>query len=278
MNALHARTATSVWTLLAVLVLTASASSTARGAEVHQGSPPIELWGLEKRPQVLVIGEYLGTVEYHTADESLSIRWRASSDSPAFALGSQQIPLSYWPTAVVRTSPSQICVAGKRAGGATVIEEFSFGPPIFGPDGFGNNAVAPRVVTKVYDAASAGRDMVAFMFADLSDEDRLFVQFWDSRDVYRLDRRSGALELAYARAPGARAPHARELGLHLGRAFFGNHVDLGFLYGLRLSCSEGSGVLLLIDGNRDGTLDTHLHLTSAQWAAMDLSNAAHYVE
>lgn len=114
-----------------------------------------------------------------------------------------------------------------------------------------------------------------------ADGDGLFVQFWDSKDVYLISKSTGNYKLIAG--PEARSlPVFSEplLGEDWPDSRAANHKTLGYLYAFNNSHFEsGLGVLYLVDddASRDGVIDYVLYMTPQVWDDLDMGLASSYL-
>jgi len=250
-------------------------------ADVYVGEPPPELWGSSKDRVAVSMTGFTGLIRYETSGKTISIEWRQKLSDSVYTThrGVQELALPFWPTDVVRIAPLRFCVAGKKRNGATVIQEFALGHPVLTTDLEGNARVHAPVtsIETIYDEVAEGRDMVTHMFLDLASGTDLFVQFWDSNDVYHLDPATGLLTIAFSAIPLQGTPDTAELAKPFRRSFGGReHATLGFVYGLHSPDQPSLNCLLLVDSDRNGVLDTSMVLTPQEWKDLGMSDGANY--
>lgn len=267
------------------LLATLSAFSVNFNTGVHIGPPPAELYGSDKPLSEVKVGGFRGTIRYMTSEKKILIDWRLidSATNKQVLAGDQEIHFSYWPTEVM-VDGLEIVVAGKRSRGATCIEVITIGPPtVLFPVG-SNSILGPAPILsidEVYAEKTVSRDMVTHMLPQQgANGDGIFVQFWDSRDVYLLLKSTGTYTLV-ATPSTATAPAISQplLDNKMREAFVWDHKTMGYIYGFHSSGFDPSlGVVLLVDDDatRDGVIDSVIHLTNQDWASMGMSDPNNY--
>lgn len=215
--------------------------------------------------------------------ESVRITWKYSSGSDfrcPMATETEELVPGFHPTACELLSPTQLVVAGRTKTGNTRIERWTFDVPRLQRDRTsGLIRLVPRGRTEVvvlYDAQTAGKEIVRGLLRKRGVDGRVFVHFQDSRDLYELDASSAPysmrLVLSKVKEP--------LLGGEFERSYGADHERLGFLYGFsgRIDCAPDAVVpLFLRDSNRDGVLDSHGTLSGEEWGR-DWEDLGGYVE
>ncbi len=267
-----------------VLLLSISGSFQPSPPEIHRGVPPFELWGLNGGSGCRIkFDQNWGVLGYETRNKLIRIDWFQLRSGSVFSqpMGYQNIALTYYPTAIVRSAANKICVAGKRENGFTVIQEFTLEPPTLRADAHGTEALDSKIsgIAGIYDSADISRDMVVHMFRSMSSTPALFVQYWDSKDVYSVNLKTGVVTIQFRATQPSDAPLEERLSGSLSARFGGrDHPLMGYMYGFRFHSRTECGCLLLLDRNRDGILDSSLFLTDQDWAEMNLSDNSIYLD
>ena len=225
--------------------------------EPFRGKPPIEVVlpheGLEGFGWQLTFEMGVRGLFHHEAwDRCVRVLWERGSDG-----GNAEYPTEYLPTTLLAPNRTSLLVAGKRDDGRTVIELWTFDASV----------VPPRPIrTIVYDESRKGRDMVALLVGVPGSDSTCLVQFWDSRDIYRLafDRTPASLRLLASPTPRPGALTVPELTQWFDNVWSGDYVSRGFMYHLGTD-TEGASSLILVDADRDGRLDRYETVDSEQW-------------
>ncbi len=249
-------------------------TATNTASSVHIGVPPVELHFAEP-----TYHQYPGGLEamlrYDVEGKQYSLKWR--HDSGAFAL--QSIALSYYPTAARFLEPGDVCVAGKQRLGATTVEIFGIVPPTVTVDATtGETSLGLQAITKidnVFDERATGKDMVRLMFPSFDTPSIVFVQFWDSLDLYSIDITSSTHSLVASTASQAGILHAPGLGRRYMLVRQYDHVAQGHLY-VMSGVTDSDPILVFADADRDGAIDSEFELTAAQWESQGYQDAANY--
>ena len=260
---------------------------TASAQSVYIGIPPPDLWGIEQGSWRLSFLEISGLIAYTTPGKSIDIKWRyrdPATDNVSLT-ADQHIALSFWPTEVLRLNQNQFLVAGKRGRGATVIQKFTITSPDLAVT-FPLGSLTPEVdlvvptvtsIDEVFSEKLVGLDMVSSMFRMQGSSGSILVQFFDSKDVYKLVLHTGDVALvASPNASGTGIVTTSKLTADFSRTFARDHSQLGYLYGFHAPESSGTGYLFLVDDDRDDDLDSALVLLDSDWHTMGLSDTASY--
>ena len=212
--------------------------------------------------------------------------------------GIQEFSTRYFPTASCVLAEDAIVVAGITTAGETVVERWSLAWPTPMPSPLANQAGVTAVsvalpsragVRRVYSADVVGRryvrNLCALRRASGPPTDCL-VQFYDSNDLYSLNLNTGQATLV-ASAVNASGALGMVPGLqpkNHSAISFGNRTGVGYAYtlrrGMKSSLATGSPtappVVVLVDGNRDGVVDSALQMTAADYAQQGWSNLNNY--
>ncbi|MBL8856967.1 MAG: hypothetical protein JNL28_00465 [Planctomycetes bacterium] len=239
-----------------------------------------------------------GTIGYSMADHSVSFNWAWTADGPKPEQSSVQVEsVTFWPTAAISAGTSRALIAGKRRSGNTVIELWTFAKPIVhrGTLNASGEWVYPEMhidITSrktILEEDTAGRRVVSAMFFNPAPasgaEVSLFALFDDSRDLCRLDfATSGSVSVQrlYAKVSGSGVPEIQSLACDYDSYWSGNHTQHGYVYVLRSGLNEGRNcpLLVLLDRNRDGTIDSDgvLLPDGPTWTSSGLADAVQYLE
>ena len=247
--------------------------------DIHRGPPPPGA-RLEACPSWIQSGAFRGSVRVETAEKQVHISWTKSAPKGSDAADlvcDQSIAVAFWPNAAEVVGERQLLVAGKDLDGDTRIERWDLALPAVSPTVLGEELTPrdPAKVETVYEASTAGKDMVRFLLKNQGKPGRVFVQFYDSKSLYELD---------YAREPYAQRlllDRTSEPNLQQAYAecFRGDHATHGYVYVFASSSSFGRTVpaLVLRDTDRDGALDVHGALTWAAYAEAGLASKENWV-
>lgn len=249
-----------------------SAAATDSGVSI--GIPPRDLWSTGAA-SYRYPANLEAVMRYDTPGKSVSLFWRSVTGVAA----EQQIALDYFPTRAIFLSDGRLCVAGKRGRGATTLDLLEIVPPSRVQDLYtlprNLDASATKSVTTVFEARQVGQDMVRLVNENMTNPDWLFVQFWDSRDLYSLDLTSGAVTLVASPTAQGSAIHAPSLVVDYSVINRRDHIRSGYLYIMALE-SGGAPIVVLVDSDRDGVLDDCLELTAGEWGSQGYGDAANY--
>ena len=263
---------------LAAIPLCASYAAP-QGGGVWQGEPPRDLfWSRELYYRIGHSGSDNTTFGYNTGKKQLVIAWEQLYDSGnKIYTDGGRIPTAFWPTAVAPIDDDEIVIAGKSQRGDTVIQRRRFTQayvleeslPGGGGETYQFFPPQQEQITEVFRENDTNYDMVTGMFpvrvgSHSNPATKIFVQFWSSRDLYELDLSTGA----YSMVLSAAAQPALN-GVY--DAFtVREHVTQGMFYLFRrlewVAPGEEVPILVLVDVNRDGVLDSSFTLDDTQWA------------
>lgn len=240
--------------------------------------PPKELRETEKmwNKKWTEANGLIGHVAYYTNSKKLTMSWRHSTGASA----TQDIALSFYPTALFRGGVDLLFVGGRNQLGQTVIQSMMYVPPTVTIGSGGVVTIGTASVTGInvlYHEKTVGRDMVRFMRATLYNPSKLVVQFWDSRDLYTLDTASGAYVKIASPTSGAGVLQVTHLQDHFDKMWFAEHVSYGYVYVLLSAKHNSVDPLVIYDTNKDGVLDGYLSIPRDQWATCGFESAFDFV-
>lgn len=293
----------------------ASSAQGGGGPPALQGLPPFQLSRTASldRMEVESNGYLTATARHRIHDKSVHIDYYATGsgprDLPILANKSLTVATSYHPTAVAFLEDGWLAVAGKwagTAGNSTVIEIWGLAVPqivqSIPPSGGEANTVirGARVLnrTVVLNIEEPGKAMVCAMLRVRGKPASMFVQFWDSRDLYELDFSEVLdpstppppvpfpISKVLSATPGGSAPFAPDLADKRRVWVRGaTHSTAGYVYTWIAPAHEqiaaGSGgvpALTLFDTDRDGDIDTWGLQTQQQNLALGLLDPTQYEE
>lgn len=251
--------------------------------------PPGPLAENKHRREFAETAQLKGEVSFSMLDKTLSLDWTYVNLSQVLAEHSEDVSLTFWPTAIARmpNSPSRFVVAGRTTTGNTIIQAMNYEKPIT-YDTNGNPVLHPVVIQSVstlYNQSVTGRQYVYHMAPDLLDADKLIIQFYDSGDLYRFT--PGIITpwmlLASASSSGGSVLQVPEFdyengaldGLNYNAMWLGDHNTVGHVYVFRINYSEEE-TLILKDTNRNGTLDSIERVGPFTWASSAYPDLAAY--
>jgi hypothetical protein len=243
--------------------------------------PPTQATELKTGTELVYSDQLHGSVRVKCREQEVEIDWRYSPTASFLpenvrSAQTQFRATRYWPTSAEVIGTNKIAVAGKEPGtDDTLIEVWTVTAPSFevpktGP-GWRPQPDLVASMELVYRAAIVGQDTVSVMVHVRGKPSSLFVQFYDSRDLYELDwsapSRPIKLVLARAAEPGLAVDGYNYL-------MAGDHKTQGFVYVfMELDCVSTIEPLVLCDSDRDGDIDTHgvrwLTSTGDEWRELD---------
>ena len=228
--------------------------------------------------------------------------WSLTWDSATDGMGScktltqdQIVTTRFYPTSCAIADADSILVGGINGDGETIIEVWDLTwvgpmptPVIEGSSGLLVIPISQPNVTKtrVYQADEAGQRFVCSLaglrVSGSSDAAAILVQFYDSQDVYTVDLGSSIPVLLVSEStPGAlfSAPASLAPKDHTGMRF-ADRTDTGYVYIFERGRNGwwdqpyDAPILILIDGDRNGTIDSLVQLSDldfehAGWSDID---------
>lgn len=246
-----------------------------------QGIPPADIepfpaqYAFLRYPQ----SDLLGRVSMSLSGKRITIRW-AYGD--AQALKEQSFATSYWPTAIlVNHATNKLFVAGKRRNGNTVLECWTVKKPlVLNGTGGGTPAIQDGAVddiTTLVDEAVQGRDMIKRLIEKQGQPNVILAQYYDSNSICALDfSTSQTVTTLVANAAGGSGVLAfPQCARPFERWWSANHAAAGYVYVFTDDSEEK--VYVIKDGDRNGTLDSLLTLTSQDWISGGWSEPSSYL-
>ncbi len=258
--------------------------------------PPAALSLGASQYSVIKQGSITGAINYRTADSVVVERWRYGATvkpSDTLSIKYVEFATAYWPTDVCALSDGQILVSGKskRASGETIIElwEFENGGAVPPPQAIQNPTTgqtnyhwlfpARTSIREVYREATVGRNMVLNVFPNHGHSGCVFVEFYDSRDIYELNLQTEA----YTRVVSTATEQGVLVQPLLQSAYdcywSADHPTRGYMYVLRQNLDLGTAPppgLVLQDTNRDGVLDCTYTMSDLDWKNAGLGDHTAY--
>ncbi len=275
-----ARLASITLAMLAAIILSNAQDQAWKPAS---SQPPAELRWSGKYNAMLDFKDasLTGKARWDLRGKLVSVLW---SHAPTLSGDIQEIATTYWPTTVVALQDGKtLLVAGKRPDGNTVIESWLFRAPALVPKDTAHEeyslqpAVIDRVET-VYDAAAEGKDLVAHLVCKLGSTSSVFVQFVDSRAVYDFGLAAKPPKLTLVAEPRAAAsiPAVPQLVQRYTHVWAADHKSRGYVYAFVNDGRDAVSSLVLLDADRNGTLDGSLVVPLPQWSADGWETASNY--
>lgn len=234
-------------------------------------------------------------------------QWSLTFNPPHNALGTykaqsgtQEIPVRYYPTASCAIDSTTFMVAGRSFDGNTIIERWAvrWPAPMPGPvmdpatQIVSVSVALPSIALgqRVYAASVPGKKLVKNMCAirkSNSSPVSCLVQFDDSGDVYVMNCNSGQLTLLASAAASPSGTLGTVAGLspnNQNGIAFGDHTSAGYIYtlsrGLKLPSELGTPtpppVVIFVDSNRDGVIESALQVSEADYKSQGWWNLANY--
>lgn len=255
------------------------------------GCPPVSLWQ-EGKAITNFGGGIARSARVRPAQASVDVQWRFYDPVPAtlsvpFTLrstASETFATSYWPTYVQQLDNNHWCVVGSGRGDEVVLEYWTFGsthggspaPSIISYLEAGSTepqyswTLPPRIrVTEILRDASSTTGLVRALFRDPASPLSVLVWYDGSRALARRDLLTGQMTALAAPTIGAAPLVAPELTVNFDSFYSADLQGKGYCYFFMLrniqSVSATTGLLVLVDSNRDGVLDSSAALTEALW-------------
>jgi hypothetical protein len=282
-----------MFVLVATVALTrvASGSPAQGGWQPYTGIPPVELQGLfGKHQQVLEFStgarEFSGAVHIDTAEKVIRVDWYEKNSE---YVASQALAVAFWPTdACVLVNKQDLIVSGKERFGDTVIEKWELDPPQLlyqgVPGGGGHYIWTPATIANIdslHNASVQGQDMVYNAAPDQFSSNRVYVTFWDSKELCLIDfANPQQVSITRIAAPSSGALLQQpELTFLAYREMFwsANHSVHGHVYVLNAPHTEQEPIVFF-DADRNGVMDSSLALVADQWSSMGLADGTAYIE
>lgn len=272
------------------------------GGKLHKGfqSGSLKTSAYEK---TLVISWHASAITNQEPDPSLS--WNPAESAwgtHKSASGVQEISRKYYPTAAARVGSDAVLVSGIDDQGKTVIEKIGLNWPNPMPapitdiqTGFSQvHLVNPNIgrEKRLYDADVPGKRCVSAM-SELrrsdGDPQQFVLIFEDSKDVYVGNLTGDNIDLTLlASRTNDQAPLGAIAALQgddLTVIGARDHKTAGFVYTfvrkIRHSYPEPSAAmptLVLVDSDRNGTVESFLTLDPTQWAQQSWGKTSSYNE
>jgi hypothetical protein len=215
-------------------------------------------------------------------------RWTAANGPPKKQFSPQKDTVTFWPTAIEPLAPRVIMVAGKwRAKTVVEIWEFETPQPIVVPCNMQGECDYPELTipfesqTRVSEEAVVGRDIIYLMFKNPALPAGFvysaFVQYFDSKHLYRLDVDSAdnAVLTIVASPSSQSVPPGSptvlicpQLANGYEFCFAADHPQQGYVYAFLTEANSSNpdyDPLVIYDSDRNGTLDGFLSLTNDEW-------------
>ncbi len=243
-------------------------------------APPLELYygyGTEPSPASWQESDGLrATMKYDTLGKNLEIYWSHSSG----ASRTLAVALGYYPTAAECFVAGTTLVGGRDTRGKTILEQMTIQQPatVVNTSTGDISLVGGSVVAieRLYDERTSGRDLIKFVLPKLEEESHVLLWFWDSRDIYDFNIRTGEYSLIASPTQVAGVLHVPELDAAYFEWGADQHVDHGFIY-LLSALSRDVAPIVLKDEDMDGDLDSYVATTPATWQSLGFGDPGKYV-
>lgn len=223
------------------------------------------------------------TVEYFLEEKEVALAWRYKTQDGEAHLSYQYEALAFWPTEVASYGKNQLLVSGKdELTGDTVIEAWLFSPPEQAPSTYidtgTGETLAPYLSvpvtrkTPIYRSREYGT--VQSMFKLQGTENKVLLQFWGPRDLFRLDLLTRNLEKVVSVTGDGDLPVLPELASTSSARWSRRHQAEGYVYYLGETAAEEG--LFLMDHDLDGEIDEMSLLDYEAYYARLLDQALQY--
>ena len=186
--------------------------------------------------------------------------------------------VSYWPTAVVAMSATELIVAGYDRRGITRIERWDVTLPSIVIDAGGKEHLRTFAVARseVLLLREAGKGAVCVLEINRGATRSVLLQFWDSRDIYSLDIDTATLALQVSATQQAGVLSLPQLAdAYLFQVWSGDHISLGYTY-ILMNMEGRKMPIALFDGDRDGMIDSGLSVDAAVSISLGLYDGRQY--
>lgn len=208
-----------------------------------------------------------GEVNLETPDKRMTIYWAYDDVGGGRVLNRlQTLELAYWPTAAEQVKGALLVSGVRSTNGHTVIERWTLEyPPV--PAHEADYGVIVTSTETLYDARVVGMDVVRLMqrvHGAAGPKGQVLLQFQDSNDLYYFDIDNPGYTLLYSpvQVPGLDNDSLRSI-------WSGDHPEQGYVYVWQVeTCVRYSEILVMLDGDRNGTLDQWHQLDEDQWEAL----------
>lgn len=260
------------------------------GFVLPAGFPPPEVWPQTEVQANTLVNEspkMYGEVRIEIKNKKVRLGYSMMETATGLwdVAASQSFSTSYWPNAACWLDADTLFVAGKARAGDTVIERWEFGATTHGTDPSGQQFITPgprNSVSAFYSADTAGMKLVEGMTVFKgSANQRILVQFHDSRDVYVFDAATGAAQLQASPTDTSALVYEPVLNQDWFSIQSREHVSLGHAYIFeRNDDVAGPGsppILMLFDQDKNGNLETSLVVDDDLWAQLEFHKPASWV-
>lgn len=194
----------------------------------------------------------------------------------------QYLPVGYSPTEVTAGSVfGEIFVGGTNKFGYTKIVRYLFDTPKLD----GNQVPLDAAMLEQDEVFGANKQSgtrdIYQLLPNRGAPGHLFVQFWNTKDVYDLDLSTGeATRVVTVAPPASGLILVPELGQPHGFTYSRDHIDHGFVYFFTsINPAEGgSSTVILRDSNRDGALEDGMTTTLEQYESLGFADPSRYIQ
>lgn len=281
---------TAVLTLLAVLASAVVAAAFGPASPQGQGPghqvelPPVEAWSDAVCSVNLsnpTDGSVRAAVWTRTDTKRVSVDWSYFpnlNDPSEMTTETQNFTTRYFPTYACGIGTDKLCVAGVDGLGKTVLELWAF--DVSNVEADPPTKATRTSVTTLINEVVAGRYCILQFVPSRADPDVLLMRYHDSRDVYAFD--TGTQVFTKVAGPGPTEPSGVIVVPELAGVYASigsrDHVTHGYAYIFRLphASPDSRKVVVLIDSDRDGDLDSGDALTATEWDSGGWADPANY--
>lgn len=257
----------------------------AKPQAVHLGVPPVGAQSRAGFTYLRPTANFRAGLRLDCTGKRVSIGWEYSAiaDFTDAELiddyANQVVPVGYWPTYVEVVDSATILVAGKQRNGNTKIERWIVATPVVaqlvGGGGYSIDVQPVSDIEVLYDEAVVGKDMVRTMFRVRGKPASALVQFYDSGDLYEMDWGTPPHALTAVLATTAEPALSQSYNAYDA----GDHASLGYVYVWAENVNYFSTpALVLVDADRNGSIDARHSMTWQQYHAAGLDSASAYIE
>ena len=273
---------------------------------IPPAAPPVRLW--HHGGATIKFGDDIFRDLYiRTLDKVVTFEWRWVTPHDASPMNvkahtSEEFATSYWPT-IVAVGRERMFVGGKGEDGGTILERWTFDSKStaghFAPSvelacgALGTESphhewtLPPRKLVEeiVHLAPGSPQGLIRDLLPSLKSTERLFIYYDGSSEVYEVDLATRAQMLRASpmgTAPSLKVP---ELSRDYNRCWAADYTQQGYCYFFAPDLEHGmdtgrppSGLLVLIDSDRDGRIDSSKLISANEWASYwgDTANLVHH--
>lgn len=247
------------------------------------GARPVAAFG-QVYAKLAVTEALRAKVSLARSSSELPIEWRFAPDGRftegVAAYAEQRLPMDFEIDAADGANPDDLLVAGYRDGHVRIVRLRLCAPEVreLPTGGYGLEPRPPASTRVVYDAPYGSRGRVVTMVANRGRAGRSFVRFERDDDLFELDWSVEEPLDPKVVLSAADEPRLRDRGLV--RFSGSTHSRRGPVYKLLYApdCIACGAALVLIDSNRDGSIDSHASPSTDELEAQGLLDPREYEE